>query len=549
MAKRILINGIHSEEVRVAITEDSNLIELEVERTDQIQMKGNIYKAKITRIEPSLQAAFLDIGSNRNGFLQTNDINQSYFSFRNEVENSSESEEQSPENKPRRRHKPSIEEILKAGQNLVVQVAKDERDAKGATLTTNLSIPGRYLVLMIGSQRGGVSRKINDEAQRRQLKDALSLLRIPGGMGVIVRTAGINRTAEELQADLDNLVETWFDILQKSLDPAGPNVLYKEGDLAVRTIRDYFTNEVDEIVIDDKPTFDRAVEFATQLVPNLVERIKFHDSINPLFSAYDIEQHVAATNHSEVILPSGGSIVINQTEAIVAIDVNSGRATSQHGVEETAVKTNLEAAEAIARQLRLRDLGGLVVIDFIDMVDRRHKSEVEKALKNAVRSDRAKVELGRISKFGLLELSRQRLKTSIVNYSHAMCPTCLGRGKIRTPESSALEILRKIQSAVLAGGVEKVALKINPSVALWLLNNKRREISQLEIEHKTEIVVYADGRLRTDEVELDIETGQSRIQKEAAHSNQQSQQNYNRGNGRGYQKNNRRHNNRNARRN
>lgn len=495
MTRRMLINALYPEECRIAVAEDDKLLELEIERAEQGQLKGNIYKAPITRIEPSLQAAFLDIGSNRNGFLQINDINPSYFC--------------GIETEDKRR--PAIQDVLKARQHLVVQVVKDERAAKGATLTTNLSIPGRYLVLMVGNQRGGVSRKIVDEGQRRRLRQAVQGLKIPPGMGVIVRTAGLNKSSTELQRDLDALLDTWYDVVTSSLEPGGPKALYQESNLAIRTIRDYLTSEIDEILIDERQAFETAREFVKRIIPSFEEKVQYFDKPQPLFSNFHLDGQVEETNQPEVILPSGGSIVINSTEAVVAIDVNSGRATSQADVEETAFATNKEAAAVIARQLRLRDLGGLVVIDFIDMTDRKHKQVVEKTLKDAVRSDKAKIEVGRISKFGLLEMSRQRLKSSLVSQSHNVCAHCTGRGRVRTPESAALEVLRKIQSSVFAGGITEVRVHMAPSAALLLLNNKRQMLADFEAKTQASILIYADGRKKPDEYDLELMTGKSEV--------------------------------------
>ena len=495
MTRRMLINAIHPEECRVAIADDDRLLELDVEWAGQVQLRGNIYKASITRVEPSLQAAFLDIGSTRNGFLQINDIHPSYFN------------NWPPENTNGRIPRPMIQDVLRGGQELVVQVVKDERDAKGATLTTNLSMPGRYLVLMVGSQRGGVSRKINDESQRYRLKQAVQKLKIPAGMGVIVRTAGINKTSEELQSDLDGLLELWYEIVAKSSEPGAPKILYQESDLAIRSIRDYLTSDIDEIIIDESATYERARDFVQKIMPSFLPKVHFHDTHQPLLSKFHLDRQVEATNLPEVTLPSGGSVVISQTEAVVTIDVNSGRSTGQSDVEETAFNTNKEAAELIAQQLRLRDLGGLVVIDFIDMNDKRHKAIVEKTLKDAARGDKAKIEISRISKFGLLEMSRQRMKASLVSQSHSLCPHCSGRGRVKTAEAAALEALRKIQSALCAGGVIGARLRMAPAAALFLLNTKRQAISKLENDTGVSIFVYADGRMRPEDYELELDTG------------------------------------------
>lgn len=495
MTRRMLINATHLEETRVAIVQDNQLVELEIERADQIQLKGNVYKAKITRIEPSLQAAFLDIGANRNGFLQINDIHSAY--FRNQFD----------DDHPAHFERPAVQEVLQAGQDLVVQVVKDERDAKGATLTTNLSIPGRYLVLMIGNQRGGVSRKINDESQRYRLKQAVQNLQVPAGMGVIVRTAGINKSSAELQRDLDGLLEFWYELVSKSFEAQTPRLLYEEPDLAIRMIRDYLTTDIEQIIIDEPRIYQRARSFIERVLPNFAPRLTFHEDPQPLFSCFHLDFQVETINQPEVTLPSGGSVIINITEAVVSIDVNSGRSTGQSDVEETAFATNKEAAGVIAKQLCLRDLGGLIVIDFIDMGDKRHKLVVENALKDALRNDKAKVEMGRISKFGLLEMSRQRLKPSLVSQSHVTCPHCTGRGHVKTPETAALEALRKIESAVFAGGVLSVRLRMAPAAALFLLNNKRKNLSALETKMGISILVYADGRMRPEEYELELDTG------------------------------------------
>lgn len=502
MTLRMLINAVHPEESRIAVAQDDHLLELEVERAEHTQMKGNIYKAAITRIEPSLQAAFMDIGSNRNGFLQINDIHPAYFN------------NWPPENSNNRRggyYRPSIQDVLRPGQELIVQVVKDERAAKGATLTTNLSIPGRFLVLMVGNQRGGVSRKISDEGQRYQLKKVLENLRLPPGMGLIVRTAGINRSAPELQNDLDNLLVTWYDIMQKSFDPETPKVIYEESDLAVRTIRDYLSNDIDEVIIDEKKAYDRVSAFVSKCAPAFADRVKFYDKPQPLFSRYHLDSQVDATSKPEVTLPAGGSIVINSTEAVVSIDVNSGRSTKQADVEDTAFNTNKEAAQVIAQQLRLRDLGGLIVIDFIDMNQSRHKQIVERVLRDAVRTDKAKIEFGRISKFGLLEMSRQRLKTALASQSHVLCPHCSGQGRVKTIETASLEVIRKIQSTAFAGGLKEIRIKMAPAAALLLLNSKRKLLTEIENATGTSILVYADGRLKLEEYELELQAGKTDV--------------------------------------
>ncbi|MDR2337331.1 MAG: Rne/Rng family ribonuclease [Deltaproteobacteria bacterium] len=496
--RRLLINTIHSEEKRVAIIEDEKLIALDIVWSDQVQLKGNIYKASITRLEPSLQAAFLDIGSSRNGFLQTNDIHPAYFNVHSN--GNSESAEQGQHYR-----RFVVQDVLKTGQELIVQVVKDERDTKGATLTTNLSIPGRYCVLIIGNQRGGVSRKISDSSQRRQIRQAVQKLRIPSGMGVIVRTAGINKSTLELQKDVDNLLDLWVSIIQKSMEQKSPCPLYKESDIAIRALRDYLTSDIDEVLIDDKEAFDKASDFMSKTAPKFLNRIKHYKENQPLFGKYNIDEQIEEISRPEVQLPSGGSIVITPTEAVVAVDVNSGRSTGQTDVEETAFATNKEAASEIARQLKLRDLGGLVVIDFIDMFNRRHKQIVERIMKEVTKNDKAKIEVGKISKFGLLELSRQRLKSSLLSQSHINCPYCDGRGKIKNTEVVALEALRKIQSTVSTGGINTVKIRMPHAPALFLLNNKKDILCSLEKSTGVQILILADGRIKPDQYELEID--------------------------------------------
>lgn len=496
MEQRMIINALHPEECRIAMVEGNNLSELEVESNIGKKLKGNIYKAKIARVEPSLQAAFIDIGAERNGFLQINDLHPAYF------KNGS-----IPAGKQVR-----IQDVLSPGQDLIVQVVKEEREMKGATLTTYLSLPGRYVVVMPGSDRGGISRRINDSESRRRLKALSQELEIPAGMGLIVRTAGMNRSLSELSRDLSMQLRLWQEVLAAAQTKETPTLLYKESDLARRVIRDYFTPETREIVIDDPATFTKVREFIDQVMPRYRSRIKLYDKPQPIFSFFQIEEQVGSMSAHEVKLPSGGALVIDTLEALVAIDVNSGKATTGNSIEDTAFKTNLEAADEVARQLRLRDLGGLVVIDFIDMVDRRHRAEVERRLKEAVRSDKARVEVGKLSKFGLLEMSRQRLRGSLASQSHLPCAACSGKGKVKSPELVALEVLRKIQNGVLLGQVTVVKARLSPAPALLLLNNKRKEIASLEQSNAAQIYIIADGRLRPDEYELELSGPRGAVQ-------------------------------------
>lgn len=493
MFSRMLINAAHSEECRVAIIEDKNLVELEIESNSGQNLKGTIFKARISRIEPSLQAAFVDIGTRRNAFLQINDIHPSYFKSGNYRDKVSVG-------------RVRIQDVLEAGQEIVVQVVKEERDQKGATVTTFLSLPGRYLVLMPGTERGGVSRKIFDDKQRQRLKALTQELEIPKGIGIIVRTAGLDRSLGELSRDLSIQLKLWEHIVSKAQDAKCPEALYQESDLATSVIRDYFTPNIREVIVDEKETYERVKDFIDRVMPRYRSRLKLHDGPQPLFSAYEIEEAVSQTLKREVKLKSGGSIVIDSMEALVAIDVNSGKATSGGNIEETAYRTNLEAAEEIAKQLRLRDLGGLIVVDFIDMWDRRHRGEVERRMRTAISNDKARTEVGKLSRFGLLEMSRQRLRAPLNTQIHSVCSHCLGIGKVKNAELVALEALRKIQSAVITGHLSIIKARLSPGPALFLLNSKRADLSLLESKYNVRIYVLADGRLRQDDYELELES-------------------------------------------
>lgn len=488
MDQRMIINAVHPEECRIAIVEGSALAELELESNVGKKAKGNVYRGRISRIEPSLQAAFVDIGTSRNGFLQINDVHPSCF-----------------KNNPPRSGKVRIQDVLEPGQELVVQVVKEERDMKGATLTTYLSLPGRYLVIMPGSDRGGISRKISDSDQRVRLRRLSRELEVPAGIGMIIRTAGLDRSQSELSRDLSLQLKLWESILAANQNAPAPSLLYKDNDLATRVIRDYFTPDVREIIIDDEETYQTVKEFVGQVMPRYRSRVRLYDGEQPIFTHHGIDQQVQDTLAREVKLKSGGSIVIEQLEALVAIDVNSGKATDTSNIEDTAYKTNLEAADEVARQLRLRDLGGLIVIDFIDMIDKRHRAAVERRLQDAVANDKARIELGRLSKFGLLEMSRQRLRASLTSHAHIRCEHCHGTGDIKNPELVALEALRKIQAAVVVGHVAKVKARLPSVPAFFLLNNKRGFIADLEKEHGVQVLILPDGRLRPDEYEFEME--------------------------------------------
>ena len=410
--KRILVNATQREELRVAIVDGQRLIDLDIEMEQRQSRKANVYKARITRLEPSLEAAFVEYGGDRHGFLPLKEISRSYF-----VKDPGEG-------------RPDIKKVLKEGQELIVQVEKEERGTKGAALTTYLSLAGRFLVLMPNNPRaGGVSRRVEGE-DRSELREAMAQLDIPDGMGVIARTAGMGRTAEELQWDLNYLIELWTAIERAAGDIKAPHLIYQESSIIIRALRDYLRPDINEILIDNPKLHAQAQEFMQAVMPQNLGKLKFYDDRIPLFSRYQIESQIETAYQREVRLPSGGSIVIDYTEALTAIDINSARATGGASIEETALNTNLEAADEIARQLKLRDLGGLIVIDFIDMGPNKNQREVENRLRGAVGNDRARIQIGKISRFGLLEMSRQRLRPSLMDHTQSKCPRCEGKGQI-----------------------------------------------------------------------------------------------------------------------
>nr|MBP6279362.1 Rne/Rng family ribonuclease [Rhodocyclaceae bacterium] len=429
--KRMLFNATQAEELRVAIVDGQKLIDLDIESATKEQKKSNIYKAIITRIEPSLEAAFVDYGAERHGFLPFKEISRSYFKQGVDA------------------GKARIQDVLQNGQELIVQVEKDERGNKGAALTTFISLAGRYLVLMPNNPRGGgVSRRIEGE-DRQELREVMDGLDVPGGMSLIARTAGIGRNTEELQWDLNYLLQLWGAIDGAAKAQSGAFLIYQESSLVIRAIRDYFHAEIGEILIDTDDVFEQAQQFMAHVMPGTVNRVKrYHDDV-PLFSRFQIEHQIESAYSRQVNLPSGGAIVIDHTEALVSVDVNSGRATKGSDIEETALRTNCEAADEVARQLRLRDLGGLIVIDFIDMESTKNQREVENRLRDALHHDRARVQTGKISRFGLLELSRQRLRPALAETSYITCPRCTGTGHIRSTESAALHILRILEEEAM----------------------------------------------------------------------------------------------------
>jgi len=489
--KRMLFNATQPEELRVAIVDGQKLIDLDIETSGKEQRKSNIYKAVITRLEPSLEACFVEYGGNRHGFLPFKEVAPQYY--------------QSGSG-----NRPSIKEALREGQELLVQVEKDERGNKGAALTTYISLAGRYIVLMPNNPSGGgVSRRIEGE-ERDELRQVLSHVEVPQGMSIIARTAGIGRNQEELQWDLDYLKQLWDAIEGAAESEKAPSLIYLESSLVVRAIRDYFNPEIGEILIDTEDVYQQALAFMSTVMPSNVDRIKRYIDDVPLFSRFQIEHQIESAHAREVRLPSGGAIVIDHTEALTAIDINSARATRGSDIEATAFNTNLEAAEEIARQLRLRDLGGLIVIDFIDMENSRNQRDVENRLRDSLHYDRARVQTAKISRFGLLELSRQRLQPSLSESNYIACPRCSGIGHIRGTESSALHILRIIQEEAMKESSTAIHVQVPVDVATFLLNEKRSDIHRIESRLKVAVTVipnphletpnYAINRLRLDDM-------------------------------------------------
>jgi len=482
--KRMLINATQAEELRVAIVDGQTLYDIDIEQPSKEQKKSNIYKGRITRLEPSLEAAFVEYGGERHGFLPLKEISRDYFQAGVD------------------HNKATIRELLREGQEVVVQVDKEERGNKGAALTTFISLAGRYMVLMPNSpSAGGVSRRIEGE-DRAALKEALDKLNIPDDMGVIIRTAGVGRDAEELQWDLDYLLQVWKSIAEAALAKPAPFLIYQESRLIIRALRDYLRADIGEILVDTPEMYGDAQEFMQQVMPQSLRKLKHYTDDIPLFNRFQIESQIEAAYERSVRLPSGGSIVVDQTEALTAVDVNSSRATKGSDIEDTAFQTNLEAAEEVARQLRLRDLGGLVVIDFIDMASNKHQREVENRLQNALKYDRARVQIGRISRFGLLEMSRQRLRPSLGESSQIVCPRCDGHGRMRSVESLSLSIIRVAEEHAMKENTGQVLVQAPVEIANYLLNEKRRALSEIEKRHDAPIVIVADEQLHTPHYEV-----------------------------------------------
>jgi ribonuclease E len=501
--KRILINATQPEEIRVAMVDGQRLYDLDIEHSLRAQKKANIYKGVITRVEPSLEAVFVNYGAQRHGFLSFREVAPEFYH-------------------PNAKYtgRPAVKDVMREGMEILVQVDKEERGNKGAALTTYLSLAGRYLVLMPNNPKaGGVSRRIEGD-DRQQIKQTLNELDIPDSMGVIVRTAGIERDAEELSWDLDYLKTLWAAIQQAYQQHKGPTLLYQESNVIIRALRDYFRRDIGEIVIDNDKVFNQARDFMQAVMPHNLRKLKAYTDGTPLFSRFQVENQIETAYQRTVALPSGGAIVIDHTEALVSIDINSARATKGHDIEETALNTNLEAADEIARQLRLRDLGGLVVIDFIDMLPSKHQREVEKRLRDAMKLDRARVQVGRISRFGLLEMSRQRLRPSLGESSQIVCPRCTGHGHIRSTDSMALSILRLVEEEAMKEMTGKVIAQLPVPVATFLLNEKRQAITDIQQRRNVDLTIipnpyletphYDISRIRSDN--LEDEEGQSSYQ-------------------------------------
>ncbi len=483
--KRLLFNATQQEELRVAIVDGQKLIDIDIEAAGREQRKGNIYKGVITRIEPSLEACFVNYGEERHGFLPFKEVARTYFKEGVDVRNA------------------SIKDALREGQEIIVQVEKEERGQKGAALTSFVSLAGRYLVLMPNNPRGGgVSRRIEGE-DRQELREAMSQLEVPDGMSIIARTAGIGRDATELQWDLSYLMQLWTAIDEAAKGNSAPLLIYLESSLVIRAIRDYFQPDIGEILIDTDDIYEQAAAFMSVVMPDNLPRVKRYQDDVPLFSRFQIEHQIETAYSRTVPLPSGGAIVIDHTEALVSVDVNSARATRGSDIEETATRTNLEAADEIARQARLRDLGGLIVIDFIDMESSKAQKDVENRLRDALRHDRARVQMGKISKFGLMEMSRQRLRPALSEGSHVTCPRCNGTGHIRDTESSALQVLRIIQEEAMKENTAAIHTQVPVEVAAFLLNEKRAEVIKIESRFKVNFLMIPNKHLETPHYKLE----------------------------------------------
>ncbi|MBQ8660522.1 MAG: ribonuclease E/G [Alphaproteobacteria bacterium] len=526
MTKKILIDATHSEETRVAITENNILEDFEVESITKKEIKGNIYLAKVIRVEPSLQSAFVEYGGVKHGFLPFSEIHPDYFQIPIEdkkallitssdeeedednnqdtgVETFSDDEDEIAEKQAEEKRKLllkkyKIQEVIKSGQILLIQVEKEERGNKGAAITTYISLAGRYCVLMPNSNKRvkyGVSRKIPYGEERKELKNILKDLPISEGMTVIARTAGCNRTYKDILGDYNYLINLWNNIRKTTLASTAPALIHEEGDLLHRTIRDMYKPDVDEILIEGDEGYRQAIEFAKQIGFDEIKKIKKYNDKAPLFIENKIEAQLEAVQNPIVKLPSGGYLVINPTEALTAIDVNSGRATKERNIEETALKTNIESAIEIGRQLRLRDMGGLVVVDFIDMLDPKHNQAVEQKMREALKKDRAKVQMAKLSQFGLMEISRQRLRPSFLEVGHKVCPHCLGTGFVPSVQTASINLLRHIEEELLKKTAKRIYVAVSSDVALYTLNQKRDDLLELEERYDTSIIINGDDNI------------------------------------------------------
>ena len=553
MANQILIDAVHQEEVRVAVTKNSRLEEYDFEFDSRRPIRGNIYLAKVTRVEPSLQAAFVDYGGNRNGFLPFAEIHPDYYQIpvadkealleSNSKElNNDETDEEIDENSNdpshvedlggddfeeietinKKRNKNliknyKIQEVIKKNQILLIQVSKEERGNKGAAITTYTSIPGRYCVFMPNSTSGGgVSRRIKNPKERKKLKNTLDKLNVPENMGLIIRTAGAKTTSTEIKRDYKYLTKTWDKIKENTLSSNAPSLIYEDGGVIQRSLRDLYSKEIDNVFIEGKETYKIAKNFMKLLMPSHAVKVKEWKENSPIFQKNNIEQQLSSIYADEVFLPSGGSLVLNQTEALVAIDVNSGSSTKYHNIEETALKTNLEAAEEIARQLRLRDMAGLVVIDFIDMEKFANRRSIEKKLKESLKSDRSKIQVGKISSFGLLEMSRQRIRSSIKEGVYSPCSNCDGTGLIRSIDSRSLELLRTISEISIKENIKKIDAEIPNEILNYLINQKRNLLIDLENNQGAAINFYGNALLRGNENKIkafDVNNNEIKIDK------------------------------------
>ncbi|MCF8045692.1 MAG: Rne/Rng family ribonuclease [Desulfarculaceae bacterium] len=476
MTRKILINALDPDETRIASVRDNKLEQFEIETSSKEVTQGNIYKASVVRVEPSLQAVFVDYGAEKNGFLQKQEIHSDYFQ---DTESG----------------KPSLSNLIKKGQELIVQVIKDPIAHKGAMLTTFVSLPGRHGVLMPGNETKGISRKIEDEKERKRLLNIVNKMNVPEGFGFIVRTAGEKATKTMLVNDLKYLTRIWNSINSKAVKSKTPSLLYREQNFIIRSIRDYFTNDVNEILIDNPEVYKEVLDFIGIIAPTHKKNVKQFNGAKPIFTKYQLEEQIASIYKQTVPLKSGGFLSINQTEALVAIDVNSGKSTQKKSIEATALHTNLEAAEEVSRQLRLRDMGGLIVVDFIDMKEKKHKADVTKTLKTQMKMDKAKSKVGGLSQFGLLEMSRQRIRPAITFGSYETCAHCNGRGHVPSAETQGLAFLRKMDHKGSKNDVETLKGIVPPAVAEYLLNKKREELIAIETKRNVSIIIMGDPEI------------------------------------------------------